>query len=575
MKSELFKKVHFIIKLVKKDLIDVKNKIILGFALIIVSSILTYIFPSLSVYIIDTILPEKQLPLLIYIILVSAVLYLIYEITIYYADTIFTTIKENIGNSLQLKIYDDLSNIDYEYFETIHNNERYSYLTKDVINIKNFFDQSIIKLIKHFIQVLVGAIFMFILLPVFTLILIFLFSFYLYFSYTKTDTIKKLEKEIIHLHGGLLKNLMAPIHNFFYFYIIDLFELFRKYIKTSQKEYLSKFLALFRQKIKINLFHNLLIKFSTLLIFLYCGYLIINDNFTLGKLVGYNFYFALFSSSLTVLLNFNLNLQASLISAERIKNLNSHSSKKDVVVNSLVPDKINSVKIENLSFVYPNAQNNFKLHNIDCSLNNEILFIIGRNGSGKSTLLKLLFGLYNTYKGKIYINGRCIKSNNLSELRKRIGYISQNSFFLDSAILDNIILNEPYNENRLNTVLELCGLQDFINSLDKKALTPIKANEVFLSSGFRQKVEIARALYREPIILIYDEGTTHLDPEALLEHMEILKKINHTGIPVIFITHQTHLLSYAHKVLVLNQGKPVYYGKVNKDFHNITKNILF
>ena len=232
------------------------------------------------------------------------------------------------------------------------------------------------------------------------------------------------------------------------------------------------------------------------------------------------------------------------------KNLNSSEENK---INKL--DEFNYLDIKNLSFSYSNNKI-VQLKNINMSLKKgSIIGITGKTGSGKSTLFHLMLGLIKPKEGDIFYNGESI-FNNLNRWRGKIGYISQNVFLLDSSIKNNITFNfldETIDSKKLETAIDIAQLRKKITSLPNGIDTNVGADGLKLSGGEKQRVALARSLYRDPEIYFMDESTSALDVNTEKLILESIKK-NSSDKTVILIAHRKTTLDKCDEVLTLEDG---------------------
>ncbi len=202
---------------------------------------------------------------------------------------------------------------------------------------------------------------------------------------------------------------------------------------------------------------------------------------------------------------------------------------------------------------------------------------IGSSGAGKSTLVNLLLGLLKPTNGEILVDNINI-SQNLREWQNSIGYVPQDIFLFDDTIKNNILFGKEYNEEKLNSVIKISQIDNFISELPQNLNTIIGNKGIRLSGGQRQRIGIARALYTKPEFLVFDEATNSLDPE---NEMKIINDINQDkSIKVFFIiAHKHETLKNCDSILYLKDGKIFDQGKYddlnNKyNFNNIiTKEI--
>lgn len=250
---------------------------------------------------------------------------------------------------------------------------------------------------------------------------------------------------------------------------------------------------------------------------------------------------------------FNVDMQTIKGSLENLIELNRMDNEKSLSQDPI--ECIKKIEFRNVSFQYPKALNRFTLNQISFSLKGgEILAIIGPNGSGKTTLLKILLGLYNNYTGNVLVNNLDLIDFDIRVFRESIGYIPQENFFLDDTLLANIILNLPLDIEKLETTLRECKLTEFISHLNENIYNNVSLHKNFLSAGFQQRVSFARALYKEPKMLILDEATSQSDPDFEYFSKQLLQSYKNINIPIIMITHRMSSLEIADKILVIENG---------------------
>ena len=185
----------------------------------------------------------------------------------------------------------------------------------------------------------------------------------------------------------------------------------------------------------------------------------------------------------------------------------------------------NYIYLKNISFSYTNKKSK-AINNISLEIKkNTKVGIVGKSGSGKSTLADILSGLIENYDGNMLVDNILINQSNISLWKKNISYIPQNIFLFDSTILENITFEKDINkidEDKLTRAINVSLVNDFINFLPKKLNSDVGQRGVQLSGGQRQRIGIARALYQNKDIIIFDEATNSLDLET---EKKIFKKL--------------------------------------------------
>ena len=180
--------------------------------------------------------------------------------------------------------------------------------------------------------------------------------------------------------------------------------------------------------------------------------------------------------------------------------------------------------------------------------------IKGRSGSGKSTLLRLLLGIYRPRSGQIVVNGVDVNED-LSGWRSQIGYVPQSMFFIDGTVMENIVFgSNDVSLEKILACLEKVGLIDFISSLPNGLETYIGEGGELFSGGQRQRIGIARALFRNPSVLIMDEPTSALDFQATSEMAQMLKGLSESVL-VLVASHDEILLKECDEVMDLDKSQ--------------------
>ena len=219
------------------------------------------------------------------------------------------------------------------------------------------------------------------------------------------------------------------------------------------------------------------------------------------------------------------------------------------------------IDIKNISFAYENKKNIINDLNL-LIIKKDFIGIFGKSGTGKTTLLEIILGLLSPKKGTIKSDGKDIFSNYLSWFNL-IGYIPQSPIFFDDTIANNILFekrNQKYQKRDIINCLKLVNLK-FRNN--KIFSGKIGENGKKLSEGQKQRLAIARSIYRNPKILILDEITSSLDEKNEQIIIKLLKKLNNTK-TIIFVSHKKSSLKYCNKIFEFDKNKLILKGNEKK-----------
>lgn len=219
---------------------------------------------------------------------------------------------------------------------------------------------------------------------------------------------------------------------------------------------------------------------------------------------------------------------------------------------------INNVSLNDVCFKYSYFEHNI-LKDITMNIDgNEKIAIVGPSGSGKSTLLKIISGLYDTTEGYVTINDSNIKDYSISSLRKKISYLNQHPIIFNSTILENIVLDDSdIDNNKLLEIYYSMGIDKIVENLPLGIYTNISESGMNLSGGQKQKIALARSLYRNPDILLLDEPTSSLDN---ISEKYIVEKLKDYDMMMIVVSHRLSTISHFDKIVIMNDGEIIDIG---------------
>ncbi len=324
--------------------------------------------------------------------------------------------------------------------------------------------------------------------------------------------------------------------------------------------------ALFKvnlKKLKINQFESGGSRFigymQVVLILFVAAMAVVNHSMTLGTMMAITFIVGQLNTPISQLISLTMEAQIAKISLERLGEIHSKPDEEDPENNKklrlLSGDK--SITINNLSFAYASHNAKPVLDGISLSIpEGKLIAIVGVSGSGKTTLLKMLLKFYQPQTGEILIGNDSLDDIHSSYWREKCGTVMQDSFIFSDTIANNIALKETINEERLLEAVRIANIREFIESLPLQYNTMIGQDGVGLSQGQRQRVLIARAVYKDPEYLFFDEATNALDAENELVIMRNLEQF-FKGRTVIIVAHRLSTVKNADQIIVIDKGRIV------------------
>mgnify|MGYP000850371785 CR=1 FL=1 len=250
------------------------------------------------------------------------------------------------------------------------------------------------------------------------------------------------------------------------------------------------------------------------------------------------------------------------------KLLNSESEK--IPVNPKSIGKINSLQFSSISFKHQTA-NSYAVKNISFTANaGETIAFVGPSGSGKTTLVKMLVGLYTPQEGSIFYNQTNALDIDLTELRQQLGFVTQDAQLFSGTIKDNLLFVKPEaTEEEINSVLAKAACGNLLKRAENGINTTIGEGGIKVSGGEKQRLSIARALLRNPNLLIFDEATSALDSITEEEITSTIREISSKKDQItVLIAHRLSTIMHADKIFVLEQGSIIEEGK-HEDLLNL------
>ena len=302
---------------------------------------------------------------------------------------------------------------------------------------------------------------------------------------------------------------------------------------------------------------------SLLIILSYGGILVINHEITLGDFVAFNSYLGLLTWPIMAIgwvMNILQRGSASMARLNEIFYTEPEIYDHDDLVNPNLTEIKGTIEIKNLSFSYPNHTQEV-LSDITIQIpQGNTLAIIGKTGSGKTTLVNLLTRLYEVEKGSIRIDGHDIKEYPLSVLRQNIGYVPQDNFLFSTTIKENIGFGlDHYTDQNVETAAADAQILDNILDFPQKFETVVGERGVSLSGGQKQRVSIARALIKNPKILILDDSLSAVDTKTEEAILKRLRELMNERTSIV-ISHRISTIKDADEIIVLDEGKIVERG---------------
>lgn len=320
---------------------------------------------------------------------------------------------------------------------------------------------------------------------------------------------------------------------------------------------------------------------KNILITVFSATAVINGEMTLGAMLATQYIVGQLNSPVEQFMGFIYSLQDVRISLERINEIHGRQDEgpKGISLTKFTGNK--NISMHGVSFKYDQHASRNTISDISLEIpEGKVTTIVGASGSGKSTLIKLMLGYYTSYRGEIRISGHCLSEYSLRWWRRRCGVVMQDGVIFSESIERNIAVNDgPIDRMRLEDAAKIACIHDFVMSLPLRYDTKIGRDGVGLSQGQRQRILIARAVYRNPDFIFLDEAINSLDAKNERHIVENLSNF-YKGRTVIIVAHRLSTVRNADNIVVIDNGKIVEKGnhdnltKYRGTYYNLVKNQL-
>jgi len=485
-------------------------------------------------------------------------------------------LAQTVEHELRMDTYKNLQSLELEYFEARQTGGLMSVLNDDVNQLERFLDISANDLIQVTVTAITISIAFFLLSPQVAWMAMvpmpFILAFSILFQKRLEPKYRLVREKVGILNGNLSNNLtgIATIKS----YTTEKFE--EERISFSSNEYRErnrdaiKFSSAFSPLIRM----IIVVGFTMMLIF--GGFLTINGDL---EVAAYSAMIFLTQRLLWPLTRMGETLdqyQRAMASTRRIMDLLETESKIKSGGTRLPLDQVKgSIAFKDVNFSYKERESVFSNFSVNIESGQTVAFV-GSTGSGKTTIVKLLLRLYDPNEGALYLDGIDLKELNMHDLRKGIGLVSQDTFLIDGTVKENIAYGK--NDASMNSIIKaakVAEVHDFIvNILPDGYETLVGERGQRLSGGQRQRISIARAVLKDPPILVLDEATSSVDNETEAAIQRSLEKII-LDRTTILIAHRLSTIRNADKIYVIENGKIIEQGtheelvKSNKLYTNL------
>ena len=477
-------------------------------------------------------------------------------ISSYYSQIASNFVTETIKRNIKIDIFSHLEKLPISYFKRNKLGDTISKLTNDTTSLGRI-GFIVFDMFKEFLTVLVLTARMFQVDYILALVSLILLPLIIRVVRKFTKKIRKYGRERQDTTGKVTAFTQETLSGIFVIKAFNNTDFVIDKYKDLTKEEFEQAYKTTKVKAKVSPINEVITTFMVLLVVLYGGYqILVAKNITSGDLISFVTALGLMHQPLKRLISKNNDLQDSLPSADRVVEIFDEKVETDVFGEAIEFDeKIQDIKFENVNYKYEDS-NEYVLKNINLDVKaGEIVAFVGKSGSGKTTLVNLLARFFNTDEGSVTVNGVNIKNIPLSIYRNKFAIVPQETFLFGGTIKENISFGKEVTDEEIVSAVKMANAYNFIQEdLPNKFETEVGERGALLSGGQKQRIAIARALIKNPEIMILDEATSALDSESEKLVQDALDSLME-GRTTFVIAHRLSTIVRADKIVVMENGE--------------------
>ena len=477
-------------------------------------------------------------------------------ISSYYSEITSNFVTETIKREIKIDIFSHLEKLPINYFKKNKLGDTLSKLTNDTTSLGRI-GFIIFDMFKEFLTVLILTGRMFQVDYILALVSLILLPLIIRVVRKYTKKIRKYGRERQDTTGKVTAFTQETLSGIFVIKAFNNTDFVIDKYKDLTKEEFEQAYKTTKIKAKVSPINEVITTFMVLLVVLYGGYqILVTKNITSGDLISFVTALGLMHQPLKRLISKNNDLQDSLPSADRVVEIFDEKIETDVFGEAVeFNEKIQNIKFENVNYKYDDSSE-YVLKNINLDVKaGEIVAFVGKSGSGKTTLVNLLARFFNTDEGTVTVNGVNIKNIPLGIYRNKFAIVPQETFLFGGTIKENISFGKEVTDEEIITAAKMANAYNFIQEdLPNKFETEVGERGALLSGGQKQRIAIARALIKNPEIMILDEATSALDSESEKLVQDALDSLME-GRTTFVIAHRLSTIVRADKIVVMDNGE--------------------
>jgi ABC-type bacteriocin/lantibiotic exporter with double-glycine peptidase domain len=535
------------------------RKGVLGFFLILITSLLGFPQPLITRYIIDDVILSRRIELLAGAILLLIGIVLAEKLMRLLEDFYFARFEQRVTLDLQQDLAERVLRFPKSFFDDTQTGYLMTRLSSDVEGVRWFFSSTIVYIVSNLVRCLGGVVLLFYLEWRLALVVLIILPGVVFCMRYFSTRIHILSHQGMEQEANVSSHLQESLSS------ASLIKAF-----ASEASAIGRLMSELKKAFHISLERTTVSSVAELAITAMPGitrvivlalgaYWVIKDQWSLGSLLAFQAYLGYVFGPAQFLAAANLQLQEALAALQRVSALFDIVPEENLGVGKTIDRLTGEIEFKNVSFSYDAREPVLE----DVSLlvqPGERVAVVGPSGVGKTTLLSLILRFYKPTSGELYFDGRPASVYEVGSLRQRIGYVSQRTRLVSGSIMENICYGNPEaSEDQVVQAARVAGIHEFISMLPEGYETKLGEDGVNLSEGQKQRLSISRALIKDPDILVLDEPTSALDSKTEASIFRSLPSLVQ-GKTLFVVTSRLPAIVASDRVLLLNENRLVAIG---------------